>query len=101
MSLPFRNSLLFIFAFSLATCGGSAQSPSTPPQAHQRPTPPAPPDPVGQEQFVAYWTTETGWTSELQLRNNAVAQDLTVTPVLRLADGAETSLAPSPSSHKR
>ena len=94
MSLPFRNSLLFIFAFSLATCGGSAQSPSTPPQAHQHPAPPPPPDPVDQEQFIAYWTTETGWTSELQLRNNAVAQDLTVTPFLRLANGAETSLAP-------
>jgi hypothetical protein len=48
---------------------------------------------VGQHQVVAYWTTETGWNSELQLRNNALSQDLIVTPVLRLADGAETSLA--------
>jgi hypothetical protein len=32
--------------------------------------------------------------SELQLRNNQVDQDLTVTPVLRTADGAETALAP-------
>ncbi len=94
MSLPLRNSLLFIFVLCLATCSGSAQSLSTPPQPRQHPTPPAPPDPVDQEQFIAYWTTETGWTTELQLRDNAVAQDLTVTPVLRLADGAETSLAP-------
>jgi hypothetical protein len=43
--------------------------------------------------MVAYWTTETGWNSVLQLRNNALIQDLTVTPVLHLADGAETSLA--------
>src|SRR6202035_148487 len=71
----------------------SAQSPSTPPPARQHPTPP-PLDPVDQEQFVAYWTSETGWTSELQLRSNAVGHDLIVTPVLRLADGAETSLAP-------
>jgi hypothetical protein len=94
MSLSLRNSLLFIFVLCAATCSGSAQSPSTPPQARQRPTPPPPPDPVDQEQFIAYWTTETGWTCELQLRDNAVAQDLTVTPVLRLADGAETSLVP-------
>jgi hypothetical protein len=46
------------------------------------------------EQIIAYWTTETGWNSELQLRNNLVAHELTVTPALRLADGAETSLAP-------
>ncbi len=46
-----------------------------------------------QEQFVSYWTTETGWKSELQLRNNVVGQNLTVTPALRLADGAETTLA--------
>jgi hypothetical protein len=32
--------------------------------------------------------------SELQLRNNQVGHDLIVTPVLRLADGAETALAP-------
>lgn len=45
------------------------------------------------EQIIAYWTTETGWKSELQLRNNLAAEDLTVTPVLRLPDGAETALA--------
>ncbi len=48
---------------------------------------------VDQELIIPYWTTETGWRSELQLRNNAVGHDLIVTPVLRLAYGAETSLA--------
>jgi hypothetical protein len=52
------------------------------------------PHAVDQEQFLPYWTSETGWNSELQLRNNAINEDLTVTPVLRLADGAETSLTP-------
>lgn len=47
---------------------------------------------VQQEEVLSYWTTETGWASELQLRNNSL-QDLTVTPVLRLADGTETPLA--------
>jgi len=47
---------------------------------------------VAQEQFLAYWTTETGWTSELQLRNNT-RQNLMVTPALRLPGGAETALA--------
>jgi hypothetical protein len=52
------------------------------------------PQPVDQEQFVSYWTSETGWKSELQLRNNALGQDLTVTPALRLPDGTEAALAP-------
>lgn len=47
-----------------------------------------------QEQFVAYWTTETGWDTMLELRNNLVAQTLTVTPSLRAPDGTETSLGP-------
>jgi hypothetical protein len=55
---------------------------------------PPPPDTVEQEQFVAYWSTETGWHTELQLRNNQVGQILTVTPMLRAADGTETSLFP-------
>jgi hypothetical protein len=52
------------------------------------------PEATDNEQFVAYWTTETGWHSELQLRNNRTDGDLVVTPTLRLADGAETALAP-------
>jgi hypothetical protein len=44
------------------------------------------------EQFVPYWTTEGSWHSELQLRNNVKGQDLTVTPSVRTADGAETRL---------
>jgi len=49
---------------------------------------------VDQEQFLPYWTTETGWRSELQLRNNLAAADLTVTPALRAPDGTETPLSP-------
>jgi hypothetical protein len=70
----------------------SAQTPSGPPKLPPHFSPPL--EPTDQEQVVAYWTTETGWKSELQLRNNLVGQDLTVTPVLRIADGAETALAP-------
>jgi hypothetical protein len=69
----------------------TAQQPATP--AHKAPPPPPPPPAADQEQFISYWTTETGWRTELQLRNNAVAQDLTVTPALRLPNGAETTLA--------
>ena len=65
------------------------QAPSS--SSRQRPIPP-PPASVDQEQFISYWTSETGWASELQLRNNAVAHDLTVTPVLRLPNGNETPL---------
>ncbi len=42
---------------------------------------------------MAYWTAEATWHSELQLRNNSPAADLTVTPSLRAADGTETRLA--------
>ena len=47
---------------------------------------------VDQTQYVAYWTDEPNWHSELQLRNNSVSDDLIVTPSLRSADGAETTL---------
>jgi hypothetical protein len=49
---------------------------------------------IDQEQFLPYWTTETGWRSELQLRNNLASKKLTVTPALRTLDGRETALAP-------
>jgi hypothetical protein len=44
------------------------------------------------EQYVVYWTTEPGWRTELQLRNNLESSDLTVTPALRTPDGTETAL---------
>ena len=90
--LPPLRYFLSLAALTAILSTASGQTPLSPPKPRQHPTPPPPP-PTDQEQSVAYWTTETGWTSELQLRNNAVGQDLTVTPVLRLADGAETSLA--------
>jgi hypothetical protein len=87
---PFRRSFPFIIFMLFATsCTVFAQAPSSPPRPHQHPPVP----PIDQEQFFGYWTTETGWTSELQLRNNSPGQDLVVTPALRLADGAETALA--------
>jgi hypothetical protein len=86
------RSLLSLGVFLSISSSVFGQQPSTPPPPHGHPTAPPPPA-VDQQQMVAYWTTETGWNSELQLRNNALSQDLTVTPVLRLADGAETSLA--------
>jgi hypothetical protein len=87
------RSLLSLAVFLSISSSVSGQQPSTPPPPHGHPTAPPPPA-VDQQQMVAYWTTETGWNSELQLRNNALSQDLTVRPVLRLANGAETSLAP-------
>jgi hypothetical protein len=49
--------------------------------------------PKPQEVFGSYWTAEPGWHTEFQLRNNLLAGPLTVTPVLRLANGQEYSLA--------
>jgi hypothetical protein len=51
-----------------------------------------PPQPVDQEQFISYWTTEPGWNTELHLRNNLESSDLTVAPALRTAAGVETAL---------
>lgn len=48
-----------------------------------------------QEQILSYWTAAGGWHSELQLRNNLPVQDLTVTPVIRSADGSEVPLPPT------
>jgi hypothetical protein len=70
--------------------GATAQTPS-PSKTKSFPAPSGLPI-VNQLQFVSYWTTETGWASELQLRNNGHL-DLTVTPVLRLPDGTETALS--------
>jgi hypothetical protein len=60
----------------------------------QTPAPAPPPPAADQQQFVSYWTTETGWRTELQLRNNQVGSVLTVTPFLRAVDGTETALSP-------
>lgn len=79
--MPTHQMIIGTFVLALVCTLASAQTPTLSPAADN-------------EQFVCYWTTETGWMSELQLRNNLVGQDLTVTPALRLADGAETPLAP-------
>jgi hypothetical protein len=47
------------------------------------------PSPKPQEVFAPYWTSEPGWDTELQLKNNLASGPLTVTPVLRLASGEE------------
>src|SRR5713226_635892 len=67
---PFRPlfiffALLFVLPLAVQIC--VAQSP---PPNRKAPPPPPPPAATDQEQFVSYWTTETGWRTELQLRNN-------------------------------
>lgn len=46
------------------------------------------------EQQATYWTSEPGWDTEIQLKNNLASQALTVTPVLRLSSGREITLTP-------
>jgi hypothetical protein len=74
---------------SLLFCTPSSAQQPDPPRAQSHPV-----EAVDQEQFIAYWTLEAGWGGELQLRNNMISGDLTVTPALRSADGVETALAP-------
>jgi hypothetical protein len=47
-----------------------------------------------QELFASYWTLEPGWSTELEIRNNVPWRNLRVTPVLRIATGAEVPLTP-------
>ena len=81
-----RHGLVYLLLSFCLTSSSLAQNPLT----VQHPPNPS----TDNEQFIVYWTSETGWMSELQLRNNLIGQDLTVTPSLRLADGNETALAP-------
>jgi len=87
--------LLLAFSFLACTAAisqnvAAQDGPPPVPKAGMFPAPSRLPV-VPQEQVISYWTTETGWMSELQLRNNSL-QDLTVTPVLRLTDGSEDTL---------
>jgi hypothetical protein len=52
------------------------------------------PAPKPQELFASYWTSEPGWDTELQLKNNLASGSLTVTPVLRLLSAQEIPLDP-------
>jgi hypothetical protein len=93
--LSFRP--LIVFVILLLAGSPSAQlavAQSSPPSQKTPPPPPPSPAAADQQQFLSYWTTETGWHTELQLRNNQAGQTLTVTPVLRTADGTETPLSP-------
>src|SRR5271157_4316055 len=94
---PRSHRTLFIFLVVLILIPLAphfAQAQTVPPTQNAPPPQPPPPPAVDQQQFISYWTTETGWSTELQLRNNQVGHILTVTPVLRTADGTETSLFP-------
>jgi hypothetical protein len=45
-----------------------------------------------QQLVVPYWTTEPGWNTRIEIRNNRRDRAITVQPVLRLASGARISL---------
>jgi hypothetical protein len=73
-----RRALLLALVAILAVSAAHAEKPVRKPQ----------------EVFAPYWTSEPGWDTELQLKNNLAAGPLTVTPVLRLASGEEIPLDP-------
>lgn len=89
----FSCSIFFVLLPVIPVALQPAEAQSSPP-TRKAPPPQAPPPAVDQQQFLSYWSTETGWRTELQLRNNQVGHILTVTPVLRTADGTETPLFP-------
>jgi len=88
--------MIFSLLLTAALGPGVAAQSNPAPHSHQKSSLPfrSPPPAVAQEQFLPYWTTEVGWSSEIQLRNNQLSGDLTVTPFLRSTDGTETALQP-------
>ena len=58
----------------------------------RQPSRPAKWNPQPQQSFVSYWTVESGWNTTLEIRNNLMQRDLSVTPVLRTFDGKEITL---------
>jgi hypothetical protein len=89
----FSRSIFLALLLAIPFVPQLVQAQSSPP-TRKAPPPPAPPPATDQQQFLSYWTTETGWRTELHFRNNQVGHILTVTPVLRTADGTETPLFP-------
>jgi hypothetical protein len=79
----------------LSAAGQSAAPPDRPPSLPKDKIFPAPSilPSIAQEEVLPYWTAETGWASELQLRNNSLV-NLTVSPALRMSDGSEVELSP-------
>jgi hypothetical protein len=63
--MPHGRLIIGTFVLALIVCAPSVSAQSPPAQP---PPPPPPPAATNQEVIVAYWTSETGWTSELQLR---------------------------------
>jgi len=88
---PLGRSFFFAVTLALAASSLAAQSqPASNPQPSQHSN--KRPVPTDQQQFAVYWTTEPGWHTQLQLRNNLEEEDPPVTPALRTANGDETVL---------
>lgn len=85
-----RFASLFLIAAFWSLSAHSQTGPTIPARPHDIPPLVA----TDHEQIIPYWSTESSWQSEIQLRNNLANGDLTVTPVLRTADGSQTALAP-------
>jgi len=86
----------FVAAALLLFCSLDAYSQTQPPR--HLPSPkvlgPANWNPSPKEVTAAYWTLEPGWSTELEMRNNLLHRELTITPVLRMGAGKEIALPP-------
>src|ERR1700720_3462742 len=87
---------VLMIAASLLLCSPLVRAQDGPPAHPPRPKilGPAKWNPSPQEISAAYWTLESGWNTDLEMRNNLRSRELTITPVLRTAAGHELSLAP-------
>ena len=86
-----------LVAFWLAFLACSLLMPRPVAAQQRRPKPKLPAaswEPTPQEMFIPYWTLEPAWETSLEIRSNVPNHPITVTPVLRVASGAEFPLSP-------
>jgi hypothetical protein len=83
--------LAAILPFTWVYAEGQASPPAHTPRPKM--VGPAKWEPLPQEVSAAYWTLEPGWSTALEMRNNLVYHELTVTPILRASTGEEMPLA--------
>lgn len=89
-------SRVVVVGASLLLCCPLVHAQNGPPAHPPRPKllGPAKWNPSPHEVSAAYWTLESGWNTNLEMRNNLRSHELTITPVLRAAGGQELALAP-------
>jgi hypothetical protein len=90
-----RLGTLVTFWSAFLACSVLMPRPAAAEQRRPKPKLPAASwEPTPQEMFIPYWTLEPAWETALEIRSNVPNHPITVTPVLRVASGADFPLSP-------